>query len=101
MHGETSIRDTYGNREILDRHEPQVATETLGVWQAMDGNNTTEIASLRKKTEAFAECIRTGFVSKNDAWFAITTTIMKTLQYPMATTTISEEEWEYIMVPVL
>jgi hypothetical protein len=99
--GEISIRDTHGNRVTLDRHEPQVATETLGVWQAMDGNNTTEIASLRKKTDEFAEYMRTGFVSKNDAWFSITTTIMKTLQYPMAATTISEKEWEHIMAPVL
>jgi hypothetical protein len=101
MPGEIRSRDTNGNQVTLDRHEPQVATETLGVWQAMDGNNTTEIASLRKKTDEFAECMRTGFVTKNDAWFSITTTIMKTLQYLMAATTISEKEWEHIMVPVL
>jgi hypothetical protein len=85
----------------LDRHEPKVATETLGVWQAMDGNNQRQIAQLRKKTDDFAECMRTGFLSKNDAWYAITTTIMKTLEYPMTATTIRKKDWECIMIPVL
>ena len=67
----------------------------------MDGNNTVQHAELRKKTEDFAECMRTGFLSKNDAWYAINTTIMKTLEYPMTATTISEENWEHIMVPLL
>jgi hypothetical protein len=73
MIGELSILITKGQRVTLDRHEPQVATETLRVWQAMDGNNTKQIEQLRKKTEAFAECMRTGFLSKNDAWYAINT----------------------------
>jgi hypothetical protein len=101
MPGELSILDTTAQRVTLDRHEPQVATETLGVWQAMDGNNQVQIAKLRKKTELFAECMRTGFLSKNDAWYAINTTIMKTLEYPMMATTISEYEWGQIMIPLL
>jgi hypothetical protein len=101
MPGELSILDTTGQRVTLNRHEPKVATETLGVWQAMDGNNKEQIAQLKKKTEDFAECMRTGYLSRNDAWYAINTTIMKTLEYPMTATTIGEKEWEEIMVPLL
>jgi hypothetical protein len=67
----------------------------------MDGNNAVQITQLQKKTEDFAERMRTGFLSKNDAWYAINTIIMKTLEYPMMATTISEMDREYIMVPVL
>ena len=101
MPGELSILDTNGQRVTLVRHEPSDATETLGVWQAMDGNNTKQVAQLLKKTEDFADCMRTGYLSRNDAWYAINTTIMKTLEYPMTATTISEAEWESIMVPLL
>jgi hypothetical protein len=101
MPGEISIRDTTGNQVVLDRHESQVATETLGVWQAMDGNNTTQIENLLRKTDEFAKQMQMGFLTKNNAWFAITSTIMITLQYPMAATTISEKEWEHIMIPIL
>jgi hypothetical protein len=67
----------------------------------MDGNNTEQIAQLRKKTKDFADCMRTGYLSKNNAWYTINTTILKTLEYPMTATTISETEWEGIMVPLL
>jgi hypothetical protein len=45
--------------------------------------------------------MRTGFLSKNDAWYALTATILKTMEYPMATTTMSEKDWNYIMAPIL
>jgi hypothetical protein len=50
MPGKLSILDTNGQRVTLERHNPSEATETLGVWQAMDGNNTRQIAQLKKKT---------------------------------------------------
>ena len=50
----------------------------------MDGNNVAEIAHLFKKAVAFADSMRTGYLSRNDAWFALTVTIMKTMEYPMA-----------------
>ena len=37
--------------------------------------------------------MKTGYLSKNDAcWFALTATIMKTMEYPMATTTLLQSE---------
>jgi hypothetical protein len=101
MPGELNILDTTGTRVTLDRYEPQEATETFGVWQAMDGNNVKQIKQLWLKTEAFADCMRTGYLRKNDAWYAIKTTIMNTLEYCMTATTIKKKEWEYIMAPVL
>jgi hypothetical protein len=58
----------------------------------MDGNNVEQIAQLRQKTEDFPDSMRTGYLSKNDAWYAINTTIMKTLEYPMTATTIGEKD---------
>ena len=67
----------------------------------MDGNNKDEILHLRKKADAFAESMRTGYLSKNDAWFALTATIMKTMEHPMTATALSEAEWEHVMAPIL
>jgi hypothetical protein len=100
MPGDIWITGVDGRRVILKRYEVYEGQETLGVMQAMDGNNTAEIAHLRKKAEAFAESMRTGFLSKNDSWFALTATIMKTMEYPMATTTMTEKEWITIMAPI-
>ena len=101
MPGDILITGVDGVRVILQRHEPSVGQETLGVMQAMDGNNVAEIAHLHKKAAAFADSMRTGYLSKNDAWFALTATIMKTMEYPMATTTMDEKEWNSIMTPIL
>ena len=101
MPGDILITGVDGERVILQRHEPSVGQETLGVMQAMDGNNVAEIAHLLKKAVAFADSMRTGYLSKNDAWFALTATIMKTMEYPMATTTMDEKEWNSIMTPIL
>ena len=99
--GNLTIRDTCGTRRvILQRYNPDIAKETLGVYLAMDGNNTEEIKNLRKKTQEFADQIRTGLVNKWDAWYAINSTIMKTLEYPMIATTITEKEWDFIMRPI-
>jgi hypothetical protein len=69
--------------------------------QAMDGHNAAEILHLGNKAAAFAEFMRTGFLSKTYAWFALTATILKTMQYPMATTTMKESELNQIMAPIL
>ena len=99
--GELTIRDTCGTkRVVLKRYDPDIAKETLGVFLAMDGNNKDEIIKLRNKTEEFAEQLRTGVINKWDAWYAITVTIMKTLEYPMMATTITEKEWDFIMSPI-
>ena len=66
----------------------------------MGGNNREQIIKLRQKTQEFADQIRTGFLNKWDAWYAINSTIMKTLEYPMMATTITEREWDFIMQPI-
>jgi hypothetical protein len=99
--GEVSVLDKDGFRTVLVRHDPSMTTETLGVWQAMDRNNSAEIKVLRKKTDEFADSMRTGCLSKADAWYALNSSLLPSLQYPMIATTISEKSWEYIMVPIL
>jgi hypothetical protein len=69
----------------------------------MDSNTCTEILHLRHKAEVFADSMWTGFLCKNDAWYALATTIMKTMEYPMATATLTGKEWNYgmLVVPIL
>jgi hypothetical protein len=101
MPGDIFITGVDGRRLIRTRHEPDVGKETLGVMQAMYENNDEEVLHSRRKADDFAESMWTGCLSKNDAWFALTAAIMKTLEHPMATTTLSEKEWEHILVPIL
>ena len=67
----------------------------------MDGNNMKECEILREKSEQYASCIRTGFISRDDAVVALHSTIMKSLEYPMTAVTLTKKEWDYIMAPLL
>ena len=68
----------------------------------MDGNNMEETQYLRQKAANFADCVRTGSLSRQDAtYYALHRTIMKTLEYPMVATTMDKLQWDYIMAPIL
>jgi hypothetical protein len=101
MPGEIVTTGTDGSRVVLTRHKHVVGLETFGFMQAMDGNIKAEVLHLRKKANKVAESMRTGYLSKNHTWYALTATIMKTMEYPMAATTMSEKEWNYIMSHIL
>jgi hypothetical protein len=85
----------------LTRYEVDHAEENLGVYLAMNGNNTAECAALRKKSESVADCIRIGFISRDYAVVPIHTTNMKSLEYPLEATTMTKKQWDYITGPIL
>lgn len=99
--GDILVRDADDRQKILPRLEPHVANETLGIFLAMDGNQKAEVTKLRQKTSVFAEQIRTGFIQRDEAWHALNSTILKTLEYPMEAINLTKRQWDYIMVPLL
>ena len=98
MPGDLTVLDAAGVRQTLTRHEPDHAEKTLGVFMAMDGNNEGEIEYLTGKVKDFAAKIRASQNKlRNDVWVAVKTTIMKTLEYPMAALTLTKAQWDKIM----
>ncbi len=85
----------------LKRVEPGEAVKTLGVMLNMEGTDEAQAFYLRQKGEEWAELIRSGRITKNDAWYALNTTIMKTFEYPMAAICLSQSQWDHVMAPVL
>ena len=100
--GEIAIRKVDSEElETLRRIEPTEAVKTLGVMLNMEGTDKEEVEYLREKAEVWAEHIRTGVITKNDGWYALNTTVMKTLEYPMAAICLSKTDWDHVMAPVL
>jgi hypothetical protein len=100
--GDISIRTINGTDRVnLTRYDVDHAEETLGVYLVMDGNNKEECVALRQKADDYADCIRTGFLSRDDAVVALHMTIMKSLEYPLAATTMTKKQWDYVMAPLL
>jgi hypothetical protein len=100
--GDLHIRMVDSEEQVnLQRVEPEEAVKTLGVMLNMEGTDNAEAVYLRQKGADWAELIRSGRITKNDGWYALNTTIMKTFEYPMAATCLTRQQWDTIMVPVL
>ena len=74
---------------IVQRIEPSDTKETLGVYLAGDGNNKEQIKNLREKSQKYAQCVKSGFITKYDINHALRTTIWKSLKYLILATNIS------------
>ena len=84
-----SVRDSDGNIVTLERLPPNTTRRTLGVRLAPDGNNTDEVQHLWSIAEKWKELIRTGHLQRHEAWYALTATIMKTIEYPLIALTLT------------
>ena len=73
----------------------------LGVFLAIDGGNDVQIKHMRRVAEVWYDQIRVGHLSRYDAWSALQSTVMKTLEYPLLALTLTEAECSTIMAPVL
>ena len=56
---------------------------------------------MRHVAEAWYEKVRVGHLSRTDAWLALHSTVLKTLEYPLLALTLSEVDCNKIMAPIL
>jgi hypothetical protein len=101
--GDLHIRMVDSEEQLnLHRVESEEAVESLGVMLNMEGTDKEQAVYLQQKGEDWAELIRSGRITKDDGWYALNTTIMKTFEYSMAETCLTREQWDtMILVPVL
>lgn len=96
-----SVKDCDGHIVQLERLPPNAARRTLGVRLAPDGNNVDEIKHLQSIAETWKAHVHTGHLQHHEAWYALTATIMKTIEYPLLALTLTARECAYIMAPIL
>jgi hypothetical protein len=97
-----TIRDVSGlTRVELDRLEVFEARETLGVYIAMDGNQDTQMQALLQIAQRWADLVRSGRLTQAEAWFSLTFCIIKSLEYPLMATSLSQAQCDIIMTPIL
>ena len=94
---EFSVLDKDDERVPLSTIEPNKGKETLGVVLAPTGSNDDAFQSLKSKASTWAAHIKSGHLSTSLTWHAATTTIMKSLEYPLPALTLSREQCDKIM----
>ena len=95
-----TVPDSQQQRCPLEQINPNEAKETLGVFLAPDGNETAQINYLRTKVASWVDRVRSNHLSKHHAKLALTSTIYKTLEYPVAALTITQQQWRSITAPL-
>ena len=75
--------------------------ETLGVLLAANGNQDNQYKELCKWTADWADRLRISFLSESKVAQAIQTSIMKKLEYPLLAMTLTHEQCDHILKPLL
>jgi len=101
MPARLTVKDIEGTEHVLRRLEHNQATLLLGIDIAPDGNMTQQFETLKKATTLWATQIQKGRLSHADAWLALTSTIWKSIFYPLPATCLSKQQCEAIMVPAI
>jgi hypothetical protein len=94
--GSLQVRDPRGTIQSLQQLEPWEAERTLGVRLAPDGNMTIQYEWMLQTAHKWADTIRAGHLPRHLTWLAWRSTILKTMEYPLPTTTLTERQCDKI-----
>ena len=67
----------------------------------MDGDESKQIEHLREQSKTFGAQIRSANCSKVEAMYTCVSSFLKTIEYPLACTSIAEKTWDRIVAPAL
>ena len=90
-----------GCPEPIRRLEVTESEEALGIQSCPAGLQEAEVRYLQGKTALWVDHVRTKKIKKEEAWYCLNSTILKTLEYPLTATTLSRKEVDEIMRPLL
>ena len=99
--GDIVAHDENGTKISLSYLLHNSATKMLGVWLAPDGSHTKQIEMMKSKAMDWADYIRTGHLSPSDTWVALSTTIWRTLEYPLAALMLSDDDLKSTVWPII
>jgi hypothetical protein len=98
---EIKYTDENGVTVTLERLEPWEARRSLGVYQAPDGNMNEQYRVMLGQSEKWASNTRHSRLPRHLVWQSLKVSICMTLKYPLPATTLSKEQCEDIMKPIL
>jgi hypothetical protein len=99
---EFQVQNPQNKREVLEQLEVDDARVTLGINFSPDGGRWEGQKSyLLEKVHKWVSRLKSGHLNQVDTWYALTRTIMKMLEYPMAAILLMRAQWDKIMSPLL
>ena len=93
--------DATGLAEPITRLHVGEARKALGIFSCPRGTMKAEKEYLRSKAKIWAHSFQSIPPGSSDAWYCLTSMIMKTIKYPLVTTSFTRKECAYIMALIL
>ena len=98
---ELQVRNKHKTIETLKALPCHVAKEMLGIFLAPNGSEQDQKRAMKTKATEWGQAALQGCLRPFEVWTALTTGILKTLEYPLAATSLSKSDIREILSPAL
>ena len=95
------VRNKDKEEEALVQLTTQEARETLGVWIAGDGNWRQQCTQLTGKATRWIDSLTKGHLTATETTIALPTTVMRSLEYCLPATTLTQKQCKQVMRKLL
>jgi Reverse transcriptase (RNA-dependent DNA polymerase) len=99
--GDITIRSDDGIPITIQRLEPTESVLSLGLQFSPSGDMGDELEYLITKGTRWADQVRSGGLNRAEAWYMLTSVVMKTIEFPLLATTFSKKQLDQVMQPIL
>ena len=86
--------------EPLTQLGPSEARRTLGVWQAIDGNERKQTEKMKEKAEEWARAVARSSLTRRDTILGAKTSLYPSITFGLMATTLSKEQGKEIFKPI-
>ena len=102
MNSESEITclNSDGQREVLKQIPADEARRTLGVWQAANGQEDTQVEKMKAKANDWANSIYKSNLSKSDIAMGVKTSLYPSITYGLVATALTEKQAGEIFKPI-
>jgi hypothetical protein len=85
---------------VVWRCEPNEANEALGMMARPDGCMDSQYTHLHNSFNNWCDAVRSKRVHRDEAWYCLNRTIMKTIEYCLVATSLSRTQVDDLMRPI-
>ena len=96
-----TVLDPKGVEKEIQLFHPTQAQEMIGVFIAPDGNHVQQLKEFEHKLETYAEKVKTANLHRYEVWTGLQSIVMKSFEYALPVTTLTEKECDKLMWKLL
>ena len=90
------VKDSEGQLRVLANPSTTTARRTLGVWQAIDGNEKEQTQKMEDKTKTWVKQINNSSLSRNDVETGVRQSLYPSITYGLGATALNKKQCQRI-----